>query len=411
MKRTIRIHSAAIRRWRGWSSLVTIPLTSAALVGGSWSALPQVSDQASVPTLRVDVEFTTVDVVVLDRQGKPLDGLKQENFRLFEDGREQRIVTFDKVWESPDVRPSEARRSVAHDQNRRGKVVLILFDSSAGLSVEQSSLIRQEAEKYVQRHMRPFDWMGVAVLQRTLRIVQELTHDRDKVVAAIRQMNATSASGAPVSVVDAASVNESRSHAKEVFGHLSSLISSLEPVQGRKAILLFTTDFDAPASSQGEFQNVVARSRDANISFFTLDAAGRYSSAALRDRSPFGSTAPGSVDPNTDFVRTDLQTMTSRILRSLADDTGGNPIYRVDDLAGALDDVDLELSNYYVLGYQSDHPARERQLRKIEVRADVEDARLKYRGSHRQAQSGDRLAGSSGEKPLLTALASPVRVG
>ena len=42
----------------------------------------------------VDAETIVVNVLVTDRNGKPLLGLQKENFRVFEDGEEQEIQNF-----------------------------------------------------------------------------------------------------------------------------------------------------------------------------------------------------------------------------------------------------------------------------------------------------------------------------
>ena len=72
------------------------------------------------------------------------------------------------------------------DSNRRGKIVLILFDDS-NITASQIQTSRDAADKYVKEHMRPWDFFGVASYGLSLKILQNLTHDAEKVVAAIRQ--------------------------------------------------------------------------------------------------------------------------------------------------------------------------------------------------------------------------------
>jgi hypothetical protein len=40
-------------------------------------------------TMRVDVELVTIEVFALDKKGKPVQNLKKEDFRLYEDGKQQ----------------------------------------------------------------------------------------------------------------------------------------------------------------------------------------------------------------------------------------------------------------------------------------------------------------------------------
>jgi len=57
--------------------------------------------QISETTINVDVKLVNVFVTVTDEHGAPIGGLKQDNFVLREDGREQKISVFDKESELP----------------------------------------------------------------------------------------------------------------------------------------------------------------------------------------------------------------------------------------------------------------------------------------------------------------------
>ena len=48
----------------------------------------------NVPTFKVDVDLVLVEVGVHDERGRALGNLKQEDFRVFENGREQEILAF-----------------------------------------------------------------------------------------------------------------------------------------------------------------------------------------------------------------------------------------------------------------------------------------------------------------------------
>ncbi|MCL5287377.1 MAG: hypothetical protein M1453_05210, partial [Acidobacteria bacterium] len=45
--------------------------------------------------IRVFSDLVLIDVQVIGRDGKPVKGLKQENFKLMEDGKEQKVASFD----------------------------------------------------------------------------------------------------------------------------------------------------------------------------------------------------------------------------------------------------------------------------------------------------------------------------
>src|SRR5712691_11390876 len=92
---------------------------SAAFSGTAWS-------QESPPTFPARVEQVTVDVVVTDKKGEPVTGLKKEDLEVYENGAPQTIVSFDAVEvpaaaaEKPAPPPPVSTN--AHKAERRGRV-------------------------------------------------------------------------------------------------------------------------------------------------------------------------------------------------------------------------------------------------------------------------------------------------
>ena len=51
-------------------------------------------DQPQPPRIRTGINFVRVDIIVTDRQGNPVLDLKQDEFRIKEDGKPQAIESF-----------------------------------------------------------------------------------------------------------------------------------------------------------------------------------------------------------------------------------------------------------------------------------------------------------------------------
>jgi hypothetical protein len=144
----------------------------------------------------------------------------------------------------------------------------------------------------------------------------------------------------------------------------------------------------------------------------------------------FGNNQPGSRsnnDPNASQNRNDpfgnrdntgredidrfgQQAVMDNILRSLALESGGQAIFNTNNFNEGLDKVDLELSNYYVLGFQSSNPKRDGKFRKLEVKTEAKGLKLKYRKGYADPRPLDVLAGSKGERSLMSAISSPTPV-
>ena len=46
-------------------------------------------------TFRIETNIVTVNVTVLDKDGKPIENLKKEDFELYEDGKLQKLQAVD----------------------------------------------------------------------------------------------------------------------------------------------------------------------------------------------------------------------------------------------------------------------------------------------------------------------------
>ena len=475
-------------------------------------------------TLRVDVELITVEVSVLDKKGTPVRNLSREDFQLFEDGKQQDIVTFAEIKEDSGQEVPTSLADIDESIPNRGKVVLIFFDDSH-LTAGQVQIARDSAEKYVKAHMRPLDLFAVASYGMSLKILQNFTHDAAKVVEAIRKPALSFAAATrtmPGAAVGGAQTRggasqrgrvptspenqETRFRSADLFRTLGALSSSVAQVRGRKIVLLFSEDFSAGTDFQTDFINTVNSAKKSNVSFYTIDARGlaapqiisriqvspkdgspgdsfrlrvvRLSSGIARPAAagPFGSSlvpsawasgmfqqgggsqgggqggnrggggkppgggssggvgnpgggrtpapAPSNPAPGTGnttrssttdnrnsneqpvFSRFEQQRM-ENLLRSLASETGGVAIYNTGDFDGRLNEVNLELSNYYVLGFQSNNPKRDGRFRKLEVKVAVKGTEIRHRQGYTDPRPVDILAGSKGEKSLMAAMAAP----
>jgi len=160
---------------------------------------------------------------------------------------------------------------------------------------------------------------------------------------------------------------------------------------------------------------VVNSAKKANVAFYTIDARGLSSldsSGGGQGGTPSSAnTNPARVvrsrNPELDWAQFDRQPMDS-ILRPLAKETGGLAIYNTSDFNRQLDEADLELSNYYVLGFQSNSPKRDGRFRELEVKTDVRGATIKHRNGYFDSRPVDILANSKEERSLLHLLASAV---
>lgn len=105
----------------------------------------------------VDVQFVELYTTVLDRQGRPVDGLTQEDFRVTEDGQPQRIARFERVRDLP-----------IHAG--------IVLDVSASMDGELAAT-KQAALQFFQQIVRPKDRAAVITFNDRPNLTVRFTND------------------------------------------------------------------------------------------------------------------------------------------------------------------------------------------------------------------------------------------
>jgi VWFA-related protein len=125
------------------------------------------------------VNLVQVDAVVRDRAGKPMNNLRQEDFRVFEDGVEQRIQFF-----SRDVLPL---------------AVALVIDRSGSVAPLMGQV--QTAAFQALQLLKAGDQVALFSFANRVEILEELTSDRQRVANRIGRITA----GGGTAIVDAVS--------------------------------------------------------------------------------------------------------------------------------------------------------------------------------------------------------------
>jgi VWFA-related protein len=140
------------------------------------ASAPEEVDEGDV--VRVETQLVSVPAVVTDSSGRPLSGLKPENFRLIEDGQPQTITNFG----TTDT-PFE---------------IALLLDTS-GSTRDDVALIRAAANSFIEA-LRPGDRVGVVAFNQaqtistpiaTVEVLTQLTSDRESLRSAIENLGAS----------------------------------------------------------------------------------------------------------------------------------------------------------------------------------------------------------------------------
>ncbi len=349
--------------------------------------------------MRVDVDLVTIEVNALDRSGQASLNLKKEDFQLYEDGKKQEIQSFDAVSSQSASSPKEM--SLLDDGGRKhGKTVLIVFMEHS-ISPRNQKLARDSIANFVARHMRPQDLFAVMSFGASMKTLQNLTGEREEVLTAVQML-------APSMVVSFSFDDFLRS--------LEQIHYSIARLKGQKSILVFgAPGLGYAPMDRTRYNKTVESARQSNVAIYAADpergiGSGEYAGAGRAVGTRFD---PASLPPELAGSLQGSKSISTAgglvplTLKTLANETGGYSIDNVLDLDAALDKLDQQLSNYYILGFQSTNPKRDGSYRKIVIKTNVKGVALRHREGYLDRNPVDILASSKQEKGLLTALSTP----
>ena len=386
------------------------------------------------PAYEVEVVVTNVQVVVRDKSGQPVTGLKPENFRIYEDSRLQKVTNFFEVkgmevtFAVPEKKPEEPTPLTTPTLPKfphQGNKIVFYFDNSHLHPMNRNWSI-DKLESFI-RHNFPAsggpNQGQVVCLDQKISLLQDFTSDPDLLLAAINEVKRHSGGALlrtrtrdslPEELNQlfgdfsrperrAETYEEALSYARnyveaeqnELLYSLKSLqafVDQLAGVEGRK-ILIYVSDGLPinPAEEVFSFLDQAypvggARSEalnyDATRLFKELTAKCNMSEVTIYPINAQGlETAMLSADKkegwNTYSRGSGMVRPGSRekndALRLMAQETGGLAILNSNKINTDLEKITEDLNNYYSLGYVS-LDRREGAYHTIRVElADVEE--------------------------------------
>jgi Ca-activated chloride channel family protein len=296
--------------------------------------------------IRFDTSLVTVPVTVLDRSGRYVPLLKRDNFRILENGVEQKIAYF-AATDSPFT-------------------VVLLIDTSGSTHFRLDD-IQNAAIDFVSK-LKSNDSVMVMSFDDRIEVLCKPTTIRDTITRAIRRTS----TGGGTRLYDAVE---------------DILKKQLSTITGRKAVVLFTDGVDT-TSRRGSYHGTIrlAEESDAPIYSVNYDTSGTTS---VLGGGGGGVRLPGGIilgGPNTRPGGTTRGDYSRGVayLRALSDKTGGRS-YSGDSRFGisqAFTWIAEELGRQYSLGYYPSIAAKDGERRQIKVRTTEPDLVVKSRDSY-----------------------------
>lgn len=361
--------------------LATAPLLALALAGllvAAPSATRQ-APQTQPPTFRALTDIVRFDVTVLGPDGKPVHGLKREDFTVLEDGKPREILGFGEV-NIPDASASPPWMRDAKPDVRGaldGRVIVFILDDAQTRLLDTPGWIKtvtRVTDEIIDR-MGPQD-VAAVICTYDNRCDQDFTTDHVRLKAAIGQFKPKEAY---IALRVSAGVTQSLAkYLRTEPGRRRSIIyvtpqmpvrpscwapSAINPTadcsdDGSHALnrtrIMGSSEFgtwggDDNITGQGILHTFEEAMRS-GITVYGLNLRGLH---ALGTESPIDDLAaanrPGPAPGEPRFTAPP---------RSLAAETGGFVLSNPADLAEGAEQIITETGSYYLLGFESPDKAK-----------------------------------------------------
>jgi VWFA-related protein len=372
--------------------------------------MPDQEPAGSSSVIRTESRVVLVDAVVTDRKGHYVRDLKQKDFRIWEDNKEQTINSF--TFEADPASPA----------NDRKHYVVLFFDNSSAAPSDQIRA-RQAAVKFIDANKGPNRLMSIVEFSGGLHVSQNFTDDADSLKNVV---NGVKFSSQPTNRGPAVLRSFA---ARNVLIALRDLAKGLTSVQGRKTLVFISGGFPLDEEGLNELRSTIDACNRANVAVYPIDVRGLmapppgggrraslYNRGGLIQPAAFqkrggssGGSNPlnpggggrggrgnmGEIAPTISSINTNQQ-----VLYSLASGTGGFPIVNANDLFAGFEKIGKEQDEYYLIGYSPSKELEPGACHTIKVKVDQSGLNVRARSGYCDVKPKDILAGTPTERDL-----------
>ena len=413
----------------------------------SGSAQASNADQPSqnAPVLKVEVRVVLVDVVVTNKKGEPVTGLKKDQFTVLEDGTPENIASFEEHHDTPHISSPQATANssaplppntyTSSQTVQPSDSMNVLLLDWVNTQPADQVYVRTQVVKYLKT-VPPGTRLAIFALTPELRIVQGFTTETARLLAAINDRKAgattksvgllatqsrkaadqeliemmTKADTAPVAI-DAVRDFQSTTSNKETgdrsaltIAGLRELQSYLSAIPARKNVFWFAGEFPInsfPGAGPGggpiiNFSGALRQTADQfgpdRIAIYPISAAGRTEVAGFDPSQGLDRRAGATMSDQRADASSGPQ---QAAMETIAKETGGAAFYNTNALDREVTRAVEDAAHYYTLSYSPSNAARNGRFRTIQVKLAESNYRLSYRRGYYAESEAQRAAVAS----------------
>jgi VWFA-related protein len=329
------LNSGAARSLRFLATLSCVVLFGArSYTQGNQEKQPQ--------AVQVRVERVNVGVLVTDQSGHLVEGLKREDFRVFDNGAEQALTGFAAIEE-----PAQ---------------VLLLIEAGPAVYLLESGHL--QAANLLLKGLSPDDRVAVVRYAEAPARVLDFTANKRAAAAALERLQFNLGFGA---------LNLSSS--------VSEVLNWMANIPGKKTIVLLSTGLDT--SSQDGMTKVMGQLKVRDVRLLAISLAGGLQSPPPSKKKKPASTSRGRTDEELERA--------NELLKQMAESSGGRAYFPASEkeFDAVYGQIAQMVRHEYSLAFAP--PAHDGLVHSIEVRVNSPQAAAGkpkaagYRVDHRKA--------------------------
>jgi VWFA-related protein len=382
-----------------------------------------------------------VDVTIKDKSGKPIEGLKPEDFTVLEDNKAQKISVFEyqritmeseppptltlddqlKLPEDPKttITSSTPGRIQFHD-----KRLLVFFFDFSSMGIPEQLRAQDASFDYLKKHITKDDMVAVLFFSGTGNplVLSDFTSDRDVLDTVIKglpigedaDLAGLADTGDPngqdtgaAFVADETEFNIFNTDQK--LAAIEKAAKMLSSFPEKKALVYFSSGVSKTGvENQAQLEASINAAVKANLAIYPIDARGLMADPPGGDASKAASRGTGIFNGSAYNSQRASINDSQETLYTLAEETGGKAFLDSNDITAGITQAQEGMGSYYLLGYYSSNNAKDGKYRRITVKLNnkIAGAKLEHRPGYYADKVWAKLNSQDKDQQLKEALAA-----
>jgi VWFA-related protein len=289
---------------------------------------------SQAPTFPSGVDLVRIDVVVLDKDGRPVTGLTAADFEITESGKRVEIASFEPVVvrstaKLPGASSEPARVSEpSATEPEESRHFLVFFDDG-NVGPVNGAQVRAQLAPFLERETHEGDSVTIVSPAAGLKWTARTAFERQQIPAVVASLRGQrfrnritnpmsdfaamgivefggmrreltvpgpNAKYTPSSSLDAAAVySAAQRRVRQSLGGLMEALQSLTSLRGRKSLILYSEEF-IKAPGLPEYDQVIELARRARVIVYAIDPRGLTTGLPLAEIDQMPDTGSLTID-------------------------------------------------------------------------------------------------------------------